>query len=89
MPEGTEDSAVVFATRGADKFGSVAWSEPQTAGAGPVLVDAFQVLECETVERTEMGDHWVIYGSVVAETGVAGIPLVYFDRRFIRLSIPD
>ena len=89
MPEGAEDSTMVFATRGADKFGTVEWREPVTASAGPVLEEAFQVLECETVEQTEMGDHWVIYGRVVAETGEAGVPLVYFNRNFAKLSVPN
>ena len=89
MPEGTEDTAMLFATRGADKFGTAEWSDPQTGGAGPVLAEAFQMLECETVERTEMGDHWVIYGQVVAESGVAAVPLIYFNRNFARLEQAD
>jgi flavin reductase (DIM6/NTAB) family NADH-FMN oxidoreductase RutF len=86
MPEGTEDTAMVFATRGADKFGAVVWSEPQDDVAGPVLAEAFQVLECKTVERTEVGDHWVIYGQVVGERGDAAVPLVYFNRNFAKLE---
>lgn len=86
MPEGTRDTAMVFAMRGADKFRSVVWSEPQTPMAGPVLKEAFQVFECETVERTEMGDHWVVYGTVVAEHGETGIPLIYHNRDFATLA---
>jgi flavin reductase (DIM6/NTAB) family NADH-FMN oxidoreductase RutF len=86
MPEGTEDTAIVFAMRGADKFGSVEWSDPVTTAAGPVLAEAFQVFECETVERTEMGDHWVIYGTVVAESSEAAVPLIYFNRDFARIA---
>lgn len=89
LPEGTEDTAMLFATRGADKFGSTEWSPPQTAAGGPVLADAFQVLECESVQRTEMGDHWVIYGRVVAETGDAATPLIYFNRNFAKLEHSD
>jgi flavin reductase (DIM6/NTAB) family NADH-FMN oxidoreductase RutF len=86
MPEGTEDTAIVFAMRGADKFGSVEWSDPVTTAAGPVLAVAFQVFECETVERTEMGDHWVMYGTVVAESSEAAVPLIYFNRDFARIA---
>ena len=86
MPEGTEDTAMVFATRGADKFGSVEWSDPVFPFAGPLLAQAFQVFECETVERQEMGDHWVIYGTVVAESGEAAAPLIYFNRDFGRIA---
>lgn len=89
LPEGTEDTAMLFATRGADKFGSSDWSDPESGVAGPVLAEAFQVLECETVESTEIGDHWVIYGQVVAERGEAAVPLVYFDRNFARLKHSD
>ena len=86
MPEGTEDTAMVFAMRGADKFGSVEWSDPETPVAGPLLEEAFQAFECETVERTEMGDHWVIYGRVVAERGDTGVPLIYLKRNFARIG---
>lgn len=86
MPEGTEDTAMVFAMRGADKFGSVEWSDPEIPVAGPLLEEAFQAFECETVERSEMGDHWVIYGRVVAERGDAGVPLIYLNRDFARIA---
>lgn len=89
LPESAEDTAMLFATRGADKFGSTGWRLPTTAASGPVLSDAFQVLECETVERTEMGDHWVIYGRVVAEAGDPAAPLIYFNRGFAQLERPD
>jgi flavin reductase (DIM6/NTAB) family NADH-FMN oxidoreductase RutF len=81
-----EDTAMVFAMRGADKFGSVEWSDPVAPFAGPILAEAFQVFECETVERTEIGDHWVIYGTVVAERGEAAVPLIYFNRDFARIA---
>ncbi|MEZ5175478.1 MAG: flavin reductase family protein [Acidimicrobiia bacterium] len=85
MPEGTDDIAMVFATPGVDKFGSVEWSEPETPHAGPVLADAFQVFECETIERTEMGDHWVLYGLVRRGTVGDALPLVYVNRGFAKV----
>jgi flavin reductase (DIM6/NTAB) family NADH-FMN oxidoreductase RutF len=86
LPEGTQETAMVFAMKGADKFGSVEWSDAATVVAGPLLGEAFQTLECETVERTEIGDHWVIYGRVVAESGEAGVPLLYLNRGFARIA---
>ncbi len=86
MPAGSEDVAMLFATRGADKFGSVEWSDPETPVAGPVLADAFQVFECETIKRTEMGDHWVLYGKVIRGTIGDAPPLIYVNREFARLS---
>lgn len=86
MPHDTADIAVLFATKGTDRFGSVAWEPAGTRAAGPVLVDAFQTLECETIQRTEMGDHWVLYGRVVTGRAASGIPLIYLDRRFAELK---
>lgn len=90
MPQGAVDTAMLFATKGADRFGTVEWSDPKSDAAGPVLAEAFEVFECETVERTEMGDHWVIYGQVVHAHAAHGTPLVYLNRRFITIpSIDD
>lgn len=86
MPEGTEDIAMLFATRGADKFGSVEWSDPEISIAGPVLTDAFQVFECETIQHTEMGDHWVLYGKVRHGTVGDAQPLVYLNRGFAKIQ---
>jgi len=87
MPEGTEDEAMLFATHGADKFGSSEWSESQIVEAGPVLSSSYARLECRTINRTEMGDHWVIYGEVNAAeiTDPASAPLVWLGRGFAKL----
>lgn len=87
MPQGAADTAMVFATKGADRFGTVQWNDSESGAAGPILDDAFEVFECETIERTEMGDHWVIYGQVIHGRASDGIPLVYLNRRF--LELPD
>jgi len=88
MPEGTEEDSMRFATHGADKFGATEWSEPSTRGAGPVLSSALESLECVTIARTEMGDHWVIYGEVdaitVADPDAA--PLVWRGRGFAKVT---
>jgi flavin reductase (DIM6/NTAB) family NADH-FMN oxidoreductase RutF len=89
LPEGAGDLALVFATPGADKFGSTEWDEPEVSVAGPVLDDAFQVFECEVVERLEMGDHWVIFGQVVEAVVRTGVPLVYLNRAFVELDVDD
>ncbi|GMQ94118.1 MAG: flavin reductase family protein [Acidimicrobiia bacterium] len=88
MPEGTEDEVMLFAARGADKFGNSDWSESTTPGAGPVLANALARLECVTIDRTEMGDHWVLYGEVnatdIADSDTA--PLVWLDRGFVKVA---
>jgi 3-hydroxy-9,10-secoandrosta-1,3,5(10)-triene-9,17-dione monooxygenase reductase component len=88
MPEGAEDEVMRFATHDADKFTGSEWSEPTTPAAGPVLTSALAHLECVTVECTEVGDHWVIYGEVMASavTDTAVAPLVWLDRGFVKIE---
>jgi flavin reductase ActVB len=87
MPEGTEGEALLFARHGADKFGGSEWSEPGMVDAGPVLTSSYARLECRTIDRTEMGDHWVIYGEVnaAAITDPRSAPLVWLGRSFAKL----
>jgi len=88
MPQGTEDETMLFATTGADKFGSSKWRDAEHFVAGPVLETALAHLECATIERTEVGDHWVIYGEVLATKVVDDdlTPLVWLGRGFARVS---
>ena len=89
MPEGSEDLAMLFAKHGADKFGGSEWSEPETPDAGPILSDAYARLECTTIDRTEMGDHWVIYGEVNAADvfDAKAVPLVWLGRGFAKVAV--
>jgi len=88
LPEGTEEEAMVFATHDVDRFSAVTWHTPAIPTAGPLLDIAFGHFECETVERVEMGDHWVIFGKVLAggrdQSEVA--PLVWLGRGFVKVS---
>jgi len=90
LPEGTDDVAMIFATHGADRFGSVPWHAPSIGVGGPVLDVAFGHFECRTVKRVEMGDHWVIFGEVLDSARVdrTSDPLVYLRRGFVRLARP-
>lgn len=88
MPEGSNDEAMLFATQGADKFGTTAWTAAGTPEAGPVLASALARLECVTIDRTEMGDHWVLYGEVaridIVDATIS--PLVWQGRGFVRVG---
>ncbi|RLE16566.1 MAG: flavin reductase [Actinobacteria bacterium] len=88
MGEGTEDDAVRFATRGADKFAGSERYEATTPGSGPVLANALAHFECVTIDRTEVGDHWVIYGEVMESvvTDETTPPLVWLDRGFVKIE---
>ncbi len=87
LPQGTAATAMIFASREGDKFDSVGWVPPQVEGSGPVLDEAFEVFECITVDRHEVGDHWVIYGRVVEAVVRSGVPLVYLNRAFVELDL--
>lgn len=86
--EGEGDEAMLFATHGADKFGLSSWRYASVPDAGPILDAAFAHLECTRIDRVEVGDHWVIYGEVMAAavTDTAVAPLLWHDRAFARLA---
>lgn len=88
LPEGEGDEAMLFATHAADKFGLSSWRNSSTPDAGAVLVSAFAHLECTTIDRAEVGDHWVIYGEVLALgfRDDQAAPLIWHDRGFARLA---
>lgn len=88
LPEGTGDTAMLFATKGADRFGSVEWSASDVEGAGPVLAASFGHFACRTVEKLEMGDHWVFFGEVAGGglTTEGVDPLIWHGRGFVALD---
>jgi flavin reductase ActVB len=80
---GQADLAVLFATRGADKF-AAAQFDPGVGGV-PTLPDACAVLECSTFARHDGGDHTILIGAV-ERVGIGDrSPAVYADRDFHEL----
>jgi flavin reductase (NADH) len=87
LPEEAGDIAMIFATHDIDRFGSVAWEDAPLGVGGPVLDAAFGHFECRTVERIEMGDHWVVFAEVIGGgTPVHAPPLVWLNRGFVRIA---
>ena len=91
LPEGTEDLAMLFATRGADRFGQSEWRPSNIDGAGPILSDAFAHFACRVTDTIEMGDHWVVFGEVVDGAVPDGTiaPLMWHGRGFARVVRGD
>ncbi|MCL1599310.1 MAG: flavin reductase family protein [Actinomycetia bacterium] len=91
LDDDSRDVAMTFATKGADKLGTVEWTFPTVSGAGPVLPGAYGTFECVTIDRIEMGDHWVIFGRVEAggRTDTARTPLLYLNRDFAKVQRPS
>ncbi len=86
LQPGTENLAMKFATRGADKFTGSGFSLSDRRL--PVMQDAAAVLECSVFARYDGGDHTIIVGRV--DDAILGQhdPVVYFRRDFHRLPLP-
>jgi flavin reductase ActVB len=80
VPPDCADLAVLFATRGADKFSQGDFF-PNDKGH-PVLTDACVVLECDAFNRYDGGDHTILVGHVAESHVRHGAPAVYFRRGF-------
>lgn len=77
------DTAMKFATRGADKFGGVSVFDGAVSGM-PLIEGATVHLECRTHEHLEGGDHTIIVGEVLTAASTDLEPLVHYNRHFGR-----
>ncbi|WP_104180469.1 flavin reductase family protein [Arthrobacter sp. B0490] len=82
------DTAQLFATRGADRFGgAVAW-RPLPTGE-PLLVDAPWALRCRILHRLPVGGSMILAAEVLSierSRPDAATPLVYHNRSYHRLD---
>ena len=80
---GSDDLAMVFASKSDEKFRGVSWRPcPQAKGA-PILVDgSVAYAGCLVTEAVEAGDHWMFIGSVEAGERFSGAPLMYYRRTY-------
>lgn len=76
--------ARVFATRGADKFGTVSW-KPGVRGA-PLIDGSLARFDCAMHERVAAGDHDILMGRVLGFSRHEGKPLVYHGGAFAALG---
>ena len=76
-----DELALLFATRGADKFAGVAYQQGVTGA--PLLPDvSIAVIECRMYAQYDGGDHTIVMGEVVAASVCDGQPLLFYDRKF-------
>lgn len=76
---GQEDVCRTFATRGADRFGSVEW-HPAPGTGSPVLDGAVAWIDCELGDIHEAGDHDIVIGKVLhLEVQHPTLPLLFFQ----------
>lgn len=81
------DLALRFATKGADKFSAAVFHE--SSRGHPVLADAGTVLECDTFDRHDGGDHTILVGRVHEVRLNHMTPTVYFRRGFHPVPLED
>ncbi|HZJ26023.1 MAG TPA: flavin reductase family protein [Acidimicrobiia bacterium] len=63
LGEHQEHVSQSFATRGADRFGSVGWNVG--VGGSPILDDVVGFLDCRIEAEHEAGDHVIVVGRVL------------------------
>jgi flavin reductase (DIM6/NTAB) family NADH-FMN oxidoreductase RutF len=75
------------ATNGAPKFFDALVDASAPPGPSPAVAGALAHLDCELVERVEVGDHTVFFGRVrSAVAAPQGDPLVYYRRGYRTLA---
>ncbi|MBU9710382.1 flavin reductase family protein [Evansella tamaricis] len=79
------DICSLFATKGADRFANCEWELSQHNL--PIIKETAGVLECETYNVIDAGDHSILIGKVIHIQNNVKDPLLYHNRKFG--SIPD
>ncbi|MDX6739647.1 flavin reductase family protein [Actinocorallia sp. A-T 12471] len=86
LGEDHQDVCRLFATRGADKFGALAWSPGETGA--PVLSDAISWIECSLAGVQEVGDHFLALGGVLGLSARADAgPLIFYRGGYGSLKL--
>jgi len=87
LGEGQRDVSRVFGTRGADKFGSVAWSHSEQGM--PVLDGVLSWIDCSIETVHTAGDHYVVIGRVL-DLGTSGDdrPLLFYRGDYTAADVP-
>jgi len=79
-----EETARIFATRGADKFATVSW-QPGRHGA-PLIEGCLARFDCAMDQRVTAGDHDILMGRVLDFSRHEGRALLYHAGAFQRLG---
>jgi flavin reductase (DIM6/NTAB) family NADH-FMN oxidoreductase RutF len=85
LAEDQPDLAVHFASKGSDKFATVAYTTGRRGD--PLINDALATLECRVTESPTGGTHTVFLAEVDRVSARRGSPLAYFRGQFGRLQL--
>lgn len=83
LHSGQEDISRRFATRDADKFADLEWSE--NAGGAPLLADYGVRFECTTEHLYDGGDHVIIVGRVHNMDNANREPLGFYKGKYAKI----
>ncbi len=85
LAHGQNEIGMLFATRGADKFGGSPASPGDATGL-PLIDGALAHVECSLRERLDGGDHVILVGEVIAARVMEAEPLLHYNRTFGRFG---
>ena len=84
LAEDQEDVARRFATKSADRFRNLAYSE---GGHGsPLLAGCLGFVECRKIASHPHGDHTIIIGQVLEAEAHGGNPLLFYRSSYARFE---
>ncbi|MEM7176545.1 MAG: flavin reductase family protein [Pseudomonadota bacterium] len=79
-----EDTAMRFATQGADKFSDMDWQAGRMGA--PIIPGCIAQFDCAMHERMTAGDHDILMGRVIGFAREEGSALVYHSGSFRTLG---
>lgn len=72
-----------FAGLGPDKFEGVPWMPSRIAHGAPILAEGVvSHTECVVTDTIEVGDHWIILGTICHGAVRDAVPLLYCRREY-------
>ena len=83
LHSGQEDISRLFATKDADKFAQLEWSE--SVSGAPLLADYDVRFECTTEHLYEGGDHIIVVGRVHAMDNKNREPLGFYKGKYAKI----
>ncbi len=84
LKDDQQEVSARFASSHPNRFEGISW-ETGIVGA-PVLSGALGVLECDTRQKVEAGDHTILIGEVRRASAADGRPLLYFSGKYRELK---
>ena len=79
---GSEQASIcsLFATKDVDRFSQCKWE--MSTNNQPIISDCAAILECQTFQTVDAGDHLIIIGEVTNLQNNEKNPLMYHRRKF-------